>query len=397
MSAEARILTESHPAPDLLDWLLSDALPLWAQHGVDRAGGGFYEKLGHDLAPIEEPRRARLVARQIYCFAVGGALGWDGEADALVAHGLDFLTRHLIRPDGTVVMAVEPDGRVARDRYDPYDQAFVLFALSAAAARQDDPTELRDIAARVRDRLSANWAHPVAGYEEASPRTLPLKQNPQMHLFEAFLAWAELMGDRDPSWQQHADALGQLALDRLISTETGALYEFFDGDWLPQADDKGLLVEPGHQFEWAWLLTRWAESRNDSTAFAAAVRLADIGEAHGVNARGVAFNELHHDFTVRDAHAKLWPQTERIKAWHALSLSPLNTAARRVRAADHLGRAVAGLRPFLVPQPRGLWHEVQRPDGSFIDEPVRASSLYHITCAIHTISAASDAPVTRRK
>ena len=396
MIAEARMITAAHPAPDLLDWLLADALPLWAEHGVDRANGGFYEKLGHDLSPIQEPRRARLVARQIYCFATGGALGWGGEADALVAHGLEFLTRHLIRPDGTVVMAVEADGRLVRDRYDPYDQAFVLFALCAAAARQNDPSELRDLAAKVRDRLSANWAHPVAGYEEASPRTLPLKQNPQMHLFEAFLAWAELMGDADKSWQQHADALGRLALARLISPETGALYEFFDGDWLPQPDDKGLLVEPGHQFEWAWLLTRWAERRNDATAFAAAARLADIGEAHGVNALGVAFNELHHDFTVRDAHAKLWPQTERIKAWRALSLSPLNTPEGRARAAEHLSQAVAGLLPFLVPHPRGLWYEVQRPDGTFIDEPVRASSLYHITCAIHTISAASHARTTLR-
>lgn len=392
MPAEARIAALSHPAPDLLDWLVRDALPLWAQHGVDRERGGFFEKLGHDLSPIEEPRRARLVARQIYCFAAGGQLGWEGEAEALVAHGLDFLTRHMIRADGSVVMAVEADGRVARDRYDPYDYAFVLFALAAAGARQRDPADLLDLAARVRDRLSATWAHPIAGYEEASPRTLPLKQNPQMHLFEAFLAWAELMGERDPSWQQHADALGQLALERLIDPTTGALYEFFDGDWMPLSDDKGLLVEPGHQFEWAWLLTRWAEQRGDARAFAAAVRLAEIGEQHGVNARGVAFCELHQTFQVRDAHAKLWPQTERIKAWHALSLSPLNTPEGRAKSADHLGRAVAGLRSFLVTRPRGLWHEVQRPDGTFIDEPVRASSLYHITCAIQTISAASDAP-----
>jgi mannose/cellobiose epimerase-like protein (N-acyl-D-glucosamine 2-epimerase family) len=62
----------------LQSWLLNAALPLWAAYGVDRERGGFFERLNFDLTPIEELRRARLVARQIYCFATGHALGWGG-------------------------------------------------------------------------------------------------------------------------------------------------------------------------------------------------------------------------------------------------------------------------------------------------------------------------------
>ena len=48
-------------------------------------------------------------------------------------------------------------------------------------------------------------------------------------------------------------------------------------------------------------------------------RLVEIGELKGVDARlGVARNELWSDLTPKDLAAKLWPQTERLKAWCAM-------------------------------------------------------------------------------
>jgi len=54
---------------DLTYWLFDHALPLWSERGVDLSAGGFYEKLAQDGSVIEEPRRTRLVARQIFVFA----------------------------------------------------------------------------------------------------------------------------------------------------------------------------------------------------------------------------------------------------------------------------------------------------------------------------------------
>ena len=46
-----------------------------------------------------------------------------------------------------------------------------------------------------------------------------------------------------------------------------------------------------------------------------AKRMIDAGETHGTDlARGVAINALLEDFSVHDDGARLWPQTERIKA-----------------------------------------------------------------------------------
>src|SRR5205085_11030206 len=69
-------------------WLLDAAYPLWSTKGVDPAGG-FFERLGQDGKPFAEPRRSRVTPRQAYCFAMGPALGWKGDAAALVKHGLD--------------------------------------------------------------------------------------------------------------------------------------------------------------------------------------------------------------------------------------------------------------------------------------------------------------------
>lgn len=373
---------------DLLQWLVGTALPFWAERGVDKHHGGFFEKLTRDGSPVEEMRRSRLTARQIYCFAEGARLGWQGPSTEIVCHGLEFLTKHLIREDGSVVMAVSYDGKVIDNRYDPYDYAFVLFALASAARALDDRGRIGTLALRVRNKLFSTWAHPEFGFEEAAPRKLPLKSNPQMHLFEAFLAWAELFPGEDTAWRRDADKMASLALRRLISTETHSICEWYDGEWQPFSDTIGLQIEPGHQFEWAWLLARWSIVHKDDAAFTAATRLADVGELHGIDpVRKIAINAVDEHFAIRDADAKLWPQTERAKAWHILSQHPMNEHTAQIKAAELRNAALSRCQSYILDEGQSpLWREVMRPDGSFIDEPVRASSLYHIVCAISTVS-----------
>ncbi len=300
-------------------WFLEDALPLWQRHGLDLHNGGFFEKLTGDLQPVEEPRRARLVARQIYVYAIADEMGWVGPSAEIVAHGLDFITRRMLCDDGTVIASLRVDGTDIRDTYDPYDYAFVLFGLAAAAKCLGAHT-LAARAAKIRDRMIEQWAHPVAGFQECAPPKIPLKANSHMHLLEAFLAWEELNLPDAGIWRTLADGIVGLCLSYLIDPLTGAIEEFYDLDWRSLTGEAGGLIEPGHQFEWAWLLLRWANRRQRTDVMAQVFRLVQIGEDHGVDeTRGVAINALGDDFSVRDASAKLWPQTERIKAWCALA------------------------------------------------------------------------------
>ena len=95
---------------------------------------------------------------------------------------------------------------------------------------------------------------------------------------------------------------------------------------------------------------------------------------------------------MRDAHAKLWPQTERIKAWVAMAqlAQAEGDPARMAQALQAATAAMDGLRAYLHHPVPGGWQEVWRADGSWQPEPVRASSLYHIVCALETLADAGD-------
>ncbi len=405
MESSAR--SDDDAAP-LVQWLVEQALPIWQQVGVDRHQGGFFEKIDLEGRAVEEPRRARVVARQIYVFATAARHGWMTSADACVEHGLRFLLEKMRTAEGVFAAAVRPDGALVRSEFDLYEHAFVLFALASARRDRPDRGGLQDEAEALLGRLRGRWAHPLAGFEEAVPRTLPLKSNPHMHLFEAALEWLEVADEsRRGPWQALADELAGLCLARFVDPASGALREYFDADWRPAAGAPGRVVEPGHQFEWAWLLMRWARSAvpgavaegaapaatepaggvrpAHADALATAKRLIGIGEAHGVDRlRGVAVNALDDDLCVVDGAAKLWPQTERIKAWHEMTTCAAD-AGQAALARQSLGEAAAGMRRYFLTSPAGLWHEELDADGRFILQHCRASSLYHIVCAIETL------------
>ena len=294
----------------LLSWLKQDALPIWWEKGADHERGGFHELLAQEGAPVAADRRARVQARQIYSYAVGGRLGWTGPWKEAVRHGLEFFIGRYRMQTGLFRTLVHADGSPADDTVWLYDQAFALLALSEAAKtfpERNDFTAMAHgiVAALAHRRLQAG------GFREAATDH-PYQSNPHMHLFEACLAWAEI--DHSPIWNDLADEIAGLALTKFIDAN-GALHEFFDEAWAFEPGVDGRIVEPGHQFEWAWLLERWSRLRNREDAHNAALRLYEIGVTYGVDrTRGVALDQLLDDFTVYKDGARLWPQTERIKA-----------------------------------------------------------------------------------
>ena len=176
---------------DLRSWLFEAALPLWWTTGGDRNLGGYYEKISHQGDPVEAPRRTRVVGRQIYVYATAMQIGWTGPAADAVAHGLDYLQTRCLKPDHTLYSQTTATGDVLRADFDLYDHAFALFGLAAAGRVSDDREQLAILAAAIRDAVIAGWKHPLFGFEESMPRSLPLLANPHMHVLEACLAWIE--------------------------------------------------------------------------------------------------------------------------------------------------------------------------------------------------------------
>ena len=222
--------------------------------------------------------------------------------------------------------------------------------------------------------ISRLMKRPGPGFHSGLPERLPLLSNPHMHLFEAALAWHSV--SHDPLWSALAEEMGALALEHLIDPRSGALRESFAENWTPLASTEGRIVEPGHLFEWAWLLLRWG----NNSSLSAAMRVVEIAERHGVH-RGVVVNALLDDFSVHDAQARLWPQTERLRVTARLAVAD-------GRYWSGVAQSAQTLLWYLQSASAGLWRDCLTVNGRFIEEPAPASNFYHIVGAICELGGA---------
>lgn len=341
-------------AARLKHWLELSVLPLWATIGLDPAGG-FHEAIDQEGVPARLDRRARVQPRQAYVYARAGKAGWPGPWRAAAEAGMAYLESTYRRPDGLFRTLTGPDGAVVDDSFVVYDQAFAMLAWSELG----EEAKALDLLSRLQVARC-----PAGGYVEVTADER-YQSNPHMHLFEAALAWVEAGGD--PRWEVLAREIVGLALTKFIDPQTGAIREFFQADW-----SHGHRIEPGHQFEWAWLLARWARLKADPVTHAAALRLFDNGLAGIDLVRGVAVDAMG------ETRARLWPQTEWLKA--ALILGSHDEALRAARAFD----------AYLAAPVAGLWRDKMLADGAFVEEVAPASSLYHIAVAVAELGASLD-------
>nr|WP_313519719.1 AGE family epimerase/isomerase [Brevundimonas diminuta] len=358
------------------EWLRLRALPLWSSVG-QAENGAFAELLNLDGRSVAAERRARVQARQIYVFAQAGLLGWQGPWRQNIMDGFAYLERTFLRPDGLMRTLVAHDGTPLDEGFRVYDQAFLLLALATAKkAGVDWGGRAEAIAHEVRKRLLER-ADDGGAIVEAGDQ--PYQSNAHMHLLEAALAWSDVSDD--PAWSALAEQVASLATTVFMDSKTGRLREFFEADWTPASGEKGRLVEPGHQFEWAWLLARLHRRGGDQKWLTAAKILFDSG-VEGVDARGqVAVDALDEGGGVRVRRARLWPQTEWLKA--SLLLADLCQADEN-RFLSEAARAQRAVLTYLTDD--GLWRDKRLESGRFIDEAAPASSLYHIVSAFTQVA-----------
>jgi mannose/cellobiose epimerase-like protein (N-acyl-D-glucosamine 2-epimerase family) len=357
-------------AEKLRRWLFDAAFPLWWQVGADRASGGCYERIAFDGRPVSLPKRARVAARQVFCYHVAGRLGWEGPWRDAGRHALTSLHERFVRGDGTVVAAIAADGSAADATFDLYNQAFALLAYACAHETIDPSGGWRARADALMQTLRREFAHPAGGFREDRAGELALRANPHMHLLEATLVWLSI--DPDPAWRNAADEIAALCLERFIDRQTGALLERFGVDWAPLRAMQDQIVEPGHHYEWAFLLDRWAKLTGRGRP-AAVAKLIAFADRNGIDQRRrVAVNTIRSDGRIHDPIARLWPQTERIRAY---------VIDRDDGGDARLHDAIATLWRYLDAPLRGLWYENLAADGQFVIEAAPATSLYHIVGA----------------
>ncbi|WP_198031821.1 AGE family epimerase/isomerase [Bradyrhizobium sp. Ec3.3] len=362
--------------------MTSCAAPFWFKNGIDWSQGGFYDAL--DLvtcANNADRKRLRTATRQIYAFAEASRLGFE-EGKVAVEHGLEFLYTKARTTTGGYLSHFEADCQPRSKDQDTYDLAFVLFSLAHSYRLLKQERE-REEALLVLEHLNTQLRHPIAGFREGLPHRGPRRQNPHMHLLEASLAW--LPFDDTGRFRRLADELVSIFELHFLNASSGMIGEYFD-DSLSRSSDVRDVVEPGHLFEWIWLLRQYQKATGTPQS-----SLPDIYRtAHqfGKNPKTrLLFGELDSQGNALGSAVRLWPHAE----WVRAELAALENASPTDAAS--LEQATAALWCFLDAAPTpGLWAE--RHDGlsdQFILEPAPATSLYHIVGAFAALidSAAS--------
>ena len=366
-----------------VDWLSTRALPLWSTAGFDARNASFVERLALDGSPQPDvPRRLMVQARQIHAFATAARNGWfHGGADLALRAGETMIARYHARGglEGWA-FSVDRSGNVVDERRDLYAHAFVVLALSALA-RIDPAARYRDLIRGTMAFLEREMAHPAGGYVEQWPVVaLPRRQNPHMHLLEAFLSLAETgdCGDvRGP-----ITTLLDLFDRHFCPAGCSGMREYYEGDWTAVGEPR---FEPGHHFEWIWLLTRYTTLSGIATDDRIG-RL--MGPAlRGIDARGRVVEHVAADGRAAST-CRLWAAMEAAKAF----ATPQGRTVRPTGLSDALA---AGWHAFLDPAVSGGWWDRVATSGVALDAYVPASSLYHICTAIEFITTVRSNPNKR--
>ncbi|MGC8667639.1 MAG: AGE family epimerase/isomerase [Chthonomonadales bacterium] len=342
--------------------LTGEILPRWLHKSP--AVNGFFEARLDGRWERQSGSVATLVSqgRLLYNFAEGWRQTRQSAYLEAVAKGAAFLVRHMTdRQNGGWYWSVTADGRVADATKNTYGHAFALFGLAHAwdAARQPEVREAalqgwEAVSHHLRDRRGAFCSATSADFGVVQAgRSI----NPLMHLFEALLAAGDLLGE--PQLHREAERLAAFALS-LKDARRGLLPETFTDEWEPASASDGGRFEVGHQFEWAWLLSRAAELDVCRPWIAEAEHLVNGALEQGMDSQiGAIRSVLEPDGTARPGPLIYWVQCEALRA--LIHFATVRARSDLLTPAQHVYAFVRTR--FLDPFYGGWFEAVDPADG----------------------------------
>lgn len=365
--SEASARTISEPLTDAIIALRGHyakiVAPIWKTRGFDPVLHLPFEAVLTESVPAPQRFRAMACARQLFIFS---ELGDREHSDRL----FDSLTRHFrdVRHGG-FFYSIAPSGEPLETDKDLYTHAFVIFACAAYLLRFGVPAArllLDETTAVVSSKFSTDsstgLANAVLDSDFKSVRT-GARQNPLMHLTEAYLLARQASGDT------LYDALLTTLLDGIarhfVDAGSGCIME------LPEAMPESW-IEPGHQFEWFYL-----SEKSGHPAFRRS-GLSDIlpkaftfARTFGVDREtGGVVASLDRSGCVVDHTQRIWAQTEYLRA---LTYRPDTSTTEEL--TDQIVRFQAR---FLH---RNGWHECLGRDGEVSRNDMPSTTPYHLATA----------------
>ena len=311
------ILADHVDRAELMRLLVRESLEHWLAAAATESGF-FRVNLDRQWRPVS-PQTSSLVSqsRLIYVMACGHEVTGRSEYQGAARRGADFLLSAFPDPQhGMLFFQVDEQGGVVDDQKSAYGHAFAIFGLAHAFGCMGDKRYL-DAATDLWRQMRRRMACAKGGFHATFSRdfaqvTAPNSQNPLMHLFEALLALHDAGGDEEIF--RDANTLAEFIYGRLYDDRLGRLPEFFDDDWQPVRDWPEGYIDLGHQFEWAFLLSRAVEKGFAPRYLDIATRLLEYGMKHAYDAvEGGIFSRGRYDGITDRAAKGWWQQAEHLR------------------------------------------------------------------------------------
>ena len=357
---------------------LSKSLLLWETVGYDSVHGGYMEGLDFASTPLHNSdKRFRIHPRNIFSHTVGTLWGYyDGLQVAEQAFS-DIITQFWL-PSGGFATKADSTNTIIDKAIKTYDHTFVLLSLAWLYKATHKPIYkqwLQKVWEFMKEHLQNQDGSFINGLDEQGQPTqdaIPRLQNPHMHLLEAMLSIVEVF-DIEP-WKREARKLFSLFSTHIVDTKKGYIQEFFNEDWTPDAH-KGHLIEPGHHFEWIWILQKYEMIMNTQIPFIDTIYQFIISQ--GINSYGMGYDQMDIEGNpTTPITYRMWVQIELLKAHIAMF--------RRSQDLQYIHNANLVfdiLFKHYIIYKQGIWYDTLNKDLTNITPFSPASTLYHIIIA----------------
>lgn len=358
----------------LLDWLFKSTLPHWLDHGHIEEEG-FVEALDGDGQPLALlKRRGRTMPRKIFAWSEALRSGFDPDqrVSRLVKEGIKYLEgcASSLRAVGHAGND-HTNGGTENPPLSFYDQSFVALA-ACSVYRSTQLPEAGKVASEIFDLIDQIfWDDSAGGWNENVGNNPKKLANPHMHYLEACLVHYEISYSEGSKRRIHE--ICELFEQHMFDARSGAVIETFDSDWKIEGPREKQKVEPGHCYEWAFLLKE-VERLTGRDLGSWRRRLIAFAEGHGLDDDGKA-----HDWVCLDGYStsesfRLWPQLERLRAIY--SHPSADSSAKLSQIIDQIWDN------YLDGNPEGVWADKIDRHGTSLVDNVPASMVYHLMTAL---------------
>lgn len=354
------------------NFLKNDVFPKWINEGVFTDNRGFVEEfdLKTGKPALQSFRRLRVQGRQTWAFATAATAGYDPEKNLQAAkYGWQAITTQFALSGGGFMHSVDVNGQPLNEECFLYEQAFVLLGAAGLYGATKDEQYLTE-AKNLYSWINGNMKAEEGFYTSYGNPTEPRQQNPHMHLFEALMELYTVSDNK--YWLDEASKIYTLYQKYFYDSKYKLLREFFKADWKAYDPIKGDSIEPGHNFEWVWLLNHYRKlaqiddkTKNDLYAFALKT----------TNDNSFGYDECDPKGKIIRKTSRLWVQTEELKA---------NLAQYEVTSEDvFIERAEQCLDNIFTYYLRdnGLWGDQLDDKLNELSAITPASTFYHIYLA----------------